>query len=645
MHSTIISLLLCAGVFISLWRYGRSQLSASKKMVLMILRTGWILGLFLSFLEPVIRFDRFESGSQKVSVLIDASLSMQNFSADTFVKPIVDTLSSMEKRSGGQVNFQYFLFGDSTRNHNPSKTLSFSDSRSNFPLSLGTNEKSRDMIIISDGHWTNPAKSSNIFPTNTIYYVTLPDAVPNSFVKTVIAAPQNSPVDSMFTVSVEASGYVQTDGNLTLTLKKKGKIVKTETVQMEQGYFTRRIEFRTSNNRPAKELYTVEAFLDSDTPPSVSSFVHQTIPQNLTYFIYSAKSSLDRRYLTQALLSNKMFKEKSSSPDILFLFDWDSTAIRHTRSLPRHGVTVFMGTLPCSSRTIYSPAVSIRQTNNMGAALNPNLRVLPPAVEIIICNNLSLTGRKNLLEAAVSTDNGTNSEAASILFSGRFRGNYSLFCPVKGIWRWDFWPMSSDRAESELFSFSNTLLETAKELLLDNISDEFILYPPHSLHETDSARFIMSLPSSIPIFETFKLEVKIQNENISIDTVLNYYPTGLNKQPLSFRTLPEGKYSISSKITAGSIKAEFIDSFTVNRDMSELSVLSQNTQYLQEFAHPLDFNDSAALHTLYTSWNEVNSAKNTVTETIRISRSWLLLSLMLLLLAAELVMRRKYGID
>jgi len=281
----------------------------------------------------------------------------------------------------------------------------------------------------------------------------------------------------------------------------------------------------------------------------------------------------------------------------------------------------------------------------MGSASNPNLRALPPAAEIIACNSFPLTGRKNLLEAVISTETSADSETAAILFSGRFRGAHSLFCPVNGIWRWDFWPMSSDRAESELFGFSNILLAKVKELLLDNISDEFLLYPAQTLHETDSAKFMMSLPSSIPIFETFKLEVKIQNENISIDTTLNYYPTGLNRQPLSFKALPEGKYSIASKITAGSVKAEFSDSFTVNRDMSELSVLAQNTQFLQEFAHPLDFNDSAALQALFTSWNEVNSAKNTVTETIRISRSWLLLSVLLLLLAAELIMRRKYGID
>ncbi|MDR2727742.1 MAG: hypothetical protein LBB56_01320, partial [Chitinispirillales bacterium] len=229
MFKIIIILLLCAGVFISLLRYGCSRLSTSKKIILMALRTGWILGLFLSFLEPVIRFDRFESGSRKTAVLIDASLSMRNFSAGSFVNSIIDTLSAMEKRSSGQVNFKISLFGDSVRIYDPSKTLSFSDSRSSFPLSLEANEKNRDMIIISDGHWTNPLRSSDIFPTNAIYYVTLPDAVPNSFVKTITTAPETSPVDSLFTISIEASGYAQTDGQLTLTLKKKNNIVKTET--------------------------------------------------------------------------------------------------------------------------------------------------------------------------------------------------------------------------------------------------------------------------------------------------------------------------------------------------------------------------------------------------------------------------------
>lgn len=627
-------------------RYVRGVLPLAKKSMLIALRTGWILGLLLAFLEPVIQFERFESGKLKIPVLIDASLSMQNFSTESSVLPFLDTLSFMEKHLKGSINFEYFFFGDSTRLREQSAHISFSDSRSVFPSTIESRERGffRDMIIISDGHWTNPRRSSDIFPTSFIHFLTLPDAVPNSFVKTTITAPETSSCDSLFTINIDASGYAQSSGNLTLLLKKKDRIVKTETEKIDIGYFTRTVQFKTSNPRPGKELYTVEALLDSATPPFVSSFVHQTIPQHLTYSIYSAKPTLDRRYISSALISNSSFKEKSFSPDILFLFDWDSTAIRLIRELPRHAVIVFSGTLPCSSIAQYGPSVSGRQVDKRISTSNLDLRALPPPQEIINCKQFSLNGRTTIIDGAISSG-AANPQTIPLLFSGRFRGIQSLFCPVKGIWRWDFWPMSSDRAESELFGFSNILLSAAKELLFENISDQLILYPSQTLYETDSARFLISFPSGVPVFEPIKLSLKIENAEISIDTVLNYYPSGLNKQPLSLQALPPGKYSISSELNISGTKALFSDNFTVNLDISELSVLAQNTQYLREFARPLDFKDSAAMHALFTVWNLGSSEKNTVTETIRISRSWLLLAAMLLLLTGELALRRKWGID
>jgi hypothetical protein len=205
--------------------------------------------------------------------------------------------------------------------------------------------------------------------------------------------------------------------------------------------------------------------------------------------------------------------------------------------------------------------------------------------------------------------------------------------------------MASDRAENELFSFSNTLLSVAKDLLLDNISDQLILYPANTLTETDSARFFMSFPSAVPIFEPVNISLQIKNDGIAIDTAITYRPNGLNKQPLSLPILPSGRYAISAILTAPGVKAAFSDSFTVNVDMSELSVLSQNTQYLQEFAQPLDMTDSIAANAVFDSWERRSAEKNTVTETVRINRSWLLLCIILILLAAELILRRARGVD
>ncbi len=205
--------------------------------------------------------------------------------------------------------------------------------------------------------------------------------------------------------------------------------------------------------------------------------------------------------------------------------------------------------------------------------------------------------------------------------------------------------MASDRTENELFGFSNALLSIAKELLLDNISDQLILYPANALTETDSAKFFMSLPAAVPIFEPVNLSLKIKNDGITVDTAVTYRPTGLNKQPLSLTTLPPGRYAISATLAAPGVKAAFSDSFTVNVDMSELSVSSQNTQYLQEFAQPLDMTDSVTISAVFDSWERRSAEKNTVIETARINRSWLLLGIILSLLAAELILRRARGVD
>ena len=655
----LITALLTAGVVLSAIRYGRGHLPPAKKIALIALRTAWIIGLILSFYEPVIRFERFESGRMKIPVLIDVSASMQNFNPETSVVPFLDTLMALQSRTDGRVGFEYFLFGDSTRGYKSGPSpfrLLFDDSKSYFPTALGDAGDifSNDMIIVSDGHWTRPRRSSEVFPRNTIHYLVLPDAAPNPFVTVSYNAPESSPGDSSFTVIVTASGYVKNNATLTLSLKEKERTVRTESTEIEQGYFTQTVQFRTSNSRPGRRLYTVEATVN-DVPPSVASFVHQTVPHFLTYSMYSAKPTLDRRYISQALTSNSFFREKAASPDILFLFDWDTTAERMTRALPRHATAVFLGCMPCSSSSITAPSLSIRLVDDNSTLISPNidLRSMPPPQEVITCKQQPARGTKRILQATINSTGGRTdatgtsgaSDNVTILSSGRYRGIQSLFFPVRGLWRWDFWPMSSDRAENELFSFSNAILSAAKELLLDNISDQLILYPANTLTETDSARFMMSLPAAVPIFEPVKLSVQIKNSNTAIDTTMNYSPTGLNRQPLSFGALPPGRYAISSSLDGGGVKAAFADSFTVNKDMSELSVLAQNTQYLQEFAQPLDTRDTPATNSIFDAWDRRSAEKNTITETVRVHKSWLLLGIMLTLLAAELALRRRWGVD
>jgi hypothetical protein len=667
---TAIIILLTAGLLLSTVRYCYGHLKLSTKIILILLRAGWIAGIILAFIEPVIRFDRFESSRMNIPVLLDHSASMQNFSPDMSVNPFLYTLASLQSKTNGRVSFEYFLFGDSTRIYqsSQSKPLPFNDAKSFFPSALDERggKLSNDMILITDGHWTKPRRGGEVFPRNTIRYLTLPEAKPNPFVTVSGDAPETAPMDSAFTVSVAANGYVSEKTVLSIALKESGgRAVRSDSVEIGPGYFTRTVKFKTSNPRPGRKLYTVEASAGGGIPPAVSNFVHQTVPRFFTYSVYAARPTLDRRYITQALLSGDAFKEKAASPDMLFLFDWDSAAAKLLRGLPRHAVAVFAGAAPCSSSRMAEPSITVKAvTQNVMIDSRLDLRALPPPQELIICKQPPVSAMKRMLTAsfnAVNAINNINTHStaktnaalhsnnkpadAPILFSGRFMGTQSLFCPVMGIWRWDFWPMASDRAENELFGFSSALLSAAKELLLDNISDQLILYPAGAITETDSARFLMSLPAAAPIFEPVSISLQIRNGGIAVDTTLTCRPTGLNKQPLSVPALPPGRYGISAALTAPGVKAAFSDSFTVNVDMSELSVPAQNTQFLQEFAQPLDMNDSAAANAVFDSWERRSAEKYTVTETVRINRSWLLLGVILALIAAELVLRRVRGVD
>jgi len=683
----ITVVLLSIGLLLSTARYARCRLKLSAKILLILLRAGWIIGIALALIEPVIHFERFESSRMKIPVLVDVSASMQNFSPKASVVPFLDTLAALQSKTGGRVSFEYFLFGDSTRVRQPNSSapISFNDTKSFFPSVLDETggRLSGDMILVTDGHWTRPRRSGEVFPRSSIRYLTLPEAKPNPFVTVSSDAPETAPADSSFNVRISANGYAKEKCTLSISLKENGKAVKSGAVGIDIGYFAQTITFKTSNSRPGRKLYTVEANAGGGAPSSVSSFVHQTVPRFFTYSTYAAKPTLDRRYVTQALQSSDVFKEKAQSPDMLFLFDWDSTAVKLLRGLPRHGVAVFSGASPCSSSRMAEPPITVKVVDQ-DILINTrlDLRSMPPPQEIFIYKQPPVNAMKRMLTASVNTvggrtnsgnavsgvntnntvnavntskTNATNANAAKandgrpadipILFSGRFMGTQSLFCAVKGIWRWDFWPMASDRAENELFSFSNTLLSVAKDLLLDNISDQLILYPANTLTETDSARFFMSLPAAVPIFEPVNISLQIRNEGITVDTALTYRPNGLNKQPLSLPAMPPGRYAIAATLAAPGVKAAFKDSFTVNVDMSELSVLSQNTQYLQEFAQPLDMTDSAAANAVFDSWERRSAEKNTVTETVRINRSWWLLCVILILLAVELVLRRMRGVD
>ena len=86
------------------------------------------------------------------------------------------------------------------------------------------------------------------------------------------------------------------------------------------------------------------------------------------------------------------------------------------------------------------------------------------------------------------------------------------------------------------------------------------------------------------------------------------------------------------------MRCSFPDSVFIDQDRSEYLVQGQNNSLLRALAQPLDnFSDSSLRNAFFSSSAEM---KQPVKETVRLNRSWPLLLIILLVFAAEWIMRR-----
>ncbi len=640
-RTILITALLILGLGFSLFRYLKFKGDKPKKVFLITVRSCWILALLLAFLEPHITVERFESGDKHIPVLVDNSSSMQLFKPDSFIVPFLDSLNKLSSEPGSRKKFDLYLFGDSLREANRGKKVLFTDNKSDFPKTLIPKEiqKAEEVLIISDGNWSNTVKSSAIFSDKSVYYLNLPSFNPRPYLKLNNAAPLTAPVDSPFTVTISLRGFSREGGIAKVELSENGKVVKKTDTPLESGFFNNTIQFSLKNSTPGKHLYQIKTKSEHDSTEASVAFVHQTIPEQLTYSCYSATPSLDRRFLSQTLIRNPQFKEKATSPDLLYIFDWTKDAEQLFQKLPPHGIAVFIGCLPCSTSSIKNPTFSRLHSIQDDALLTADFSSLPPPEEFVRCNRFPAAITDSFLKGTLSDSPSSN----SLLFSGRLRNHNSLFLPLKGIWRWDFWPLSLSKAENESFDFTNTLLAVSKKLLLESLSEKFIIYPAHNLSETDSLKFMLTLPSSVPVFEPLNIQLKIKNQISQLDSSLTFTPSGLNNQSISIAAFPKGNYLLSSYFESKGKKYSFNDSFTVAKDDREFSIVSQNSVFLQEFARKIE-NDFKNVRALFASEGQ-SVQKRTVKETYRISKSWVLLSFILLLVGIELLLRKKWAMD
>ncbi len=317
------------------------------------MRAALLCALLLAFFEPVITFDRLDTGPKPVCVLVDASLSMRLFHPERTVIPFLKSLDSLASSHGGPA-FRFYCFGDSLRRCADPAAIRFSDAQSFLPLS--TNDpalRSASLaVVISDGNFSNVSPNISVLKDKACCYVGLPRISARPFVQTeLVNVRESTPLDSTAVATMRVSGFVPRRLSLDVSCRMQGVVVSRKAVVADSGYFSDTVSAALRTNRVGRFVYSVLACDGADTVRSVLYFSQCVVPRRFVGALYCASPVLDRRFVTSALTSDGQWAitaGKDGRCDAVFLFDYCDTMAAHVRSMNPKGVAVFLGEVPCA---------------------------------------------------------------------------------------------------------------------------------------------------------------------------------------------------------------------------------------------------------------------------------------------------------
>jgi hypothetical protein len=637
----LYAILLILVAFFSLRAYLRAPLSTPERVFFIIIRSTVILLLAAAFLEPVFHFRKLHSNDEPVPVLIDASQSMRLFNPDSAVRPALDYMQN--SHSGGKRRFSFYLFGDSLRKAQNPANITFSDNSSLFPQIMQHDElrDAREVLLISDANWSNANfMNEHLFDKN-ILFALLPSPEREPFLKIKTPESISSPADSPAVIPVDIEGYCTGKENPVITVFQNGKAVYRKNLHELEGHFSLKENLSIPRSTPGKHLYRIEARIVSDSLRSSSYLLHHSLPGTFSWTHKGSSQSLDKRFLTLALKRRSDFRAagQEEKPDILFLFD-TVDAKKASSNLKRSSMVVFAGCLPCNSVSLPWPDKSkivINETGIPGAFDGIDPLNLPPLSSILSCHGLRGTP---LLSLIYEKDN--RRDSVQLVYSTIWNNRNVLIISTRDTWKWDFWPMSLSRNEEESFLFSDRLISTLKDMLLARLSNHFYSWPYKS-PRPGTIQFALSFPSEIPVSSQVKLICSFSDLSGKrvMDTTLTVINTGSAKQYMTIASLIPGEYLFSCSASSGKKVFTFKDSLFIEPDRSEFMVTAQNTSILREFGREINLLDTMSLQEI----SEMpESGTEAMLKSFRISRSWFLLTAILLLMLIEWGYRRTSGL-
>jgi hypothetical protein len=626
--------------------------------VLVLLRLSIVVALLLAFFEPTLHLTRFATEPPTFAVLFDASRSMQLFGADSLRDALLGAIErSVSSSPSSRYRVSYFCFGDSLRACPSPGSLTFEDRRSVFPAALEHDaaRRAQTVLIVSDGNWSNPYYPRGGLERKSCFYVRMPGIVNRPYVRmTARTVPAEVPVDSTSRVIVQLDGFKTSRDAVQVVCSRGGRELAPRLIESDSGFFADTVVLTLPSSRVGTYLYRVRAGIEADSLYSTCYVVQQVVRRSFVAMLHADRPSLDNRFLKLALLKeNRWSLMKAASaakrPDVAFFFQWNEDSRSKLRLLPANATAVLVGCMPCDKAESTEPRrfEPILSSEYAGDTTARFVHQIPPPARLYRCANVPSRRAETILAARTTAEQGSAPDSIPTLFTDVIEGRRALVLAAQGLWRWDFWPLSFGNIEHPA-SFSAFFLSRVSELARANANRSFYVFPERTpAYETDSLAFSVVLPAHLQskTLDQLRLRVVAGTGDTLVDTSFHDAFFGSRATRLTVPPLPAGAYRYECKTRSGGVAVSYDDSLHVHEGNAELLVDEQNTIVLGRIAAPLALDDTTDLLAYLEGEKVHQAATSTRRQAVRIRQTWQLLAAVLLFLATEWFLRKRWRID
>ncbi len=653
MTSAIVIVICSAYLIVSAFKIFRTDLTVVKKASLTALRGAILLLLLAAFYEPDFAIRRLQPSSDRIPVLLDVSRSMQLFDADSLVPALLDNIGRRLDSLSPAKSLVILTFGDSLGKLRHTTPGDFNDSRSDFPPlpSHKVIANSQKLLVISDGNWTNTRLPTQSYGRKDVRYATLPGFAPQWFSRiSTLSYTETAAVDSPHTATVEVYGYSPGSRSLRIKATGRGKRVGSRTMRVDSGFFRDTVTLNLPTASVGRVLYRLTATDERDSALSSTQIVQTIVPSKFTAAIYSPAPTLDNRFITLALQSSDQWTvidSPTSSTDAFFLFDSDRNAGRLVGKTPQRAVIVYAGTGPCEGARAPVNAFGVIRSDLPSLPNAVLQESYPPPSSFFLCNDRNPIILESYLRAWIVHGRSPEErrDTVNALYSTTARRRFSLVVPVRGFWRWDFWPLGLNRGMTE-FSFSKRLLSLVENQVSLRAAQRYYVFPEGNQWVSDSLRFRLIFPSRVSTHQRIRVSFTLKSPGgeILVDTSFIPEIPGLSRGQLRLPPLSSGVYSYESSVQTPMGTMSYRDSVRVVEENTEFHIRGQNTLLLDQVGRPLDFRSPEDLEEFVSELAEPDF-QATIRHTIEINRSWWMFLFLVALLGTEWYLRRRWELD